>query len=355
MSSLLNSCLRHLELLVSFNTSNPPRKTKESGILDYLESLTFIKPKIDDLGNGSFNVTLSKGSPKYLFNVHLDTVPASENWQTDPYSLKITDTKAIGLGACDIKSAAACILSVIEEGLDNYAILFSTDEEAGQSTCVKRFIESNLAYQGIIVAEPTNNKAVTCHKGIATGTMEFSGISGHSSDSRAMNDSAIHKQTNWSFKALEIAKVYENHKFESLNGLAFNLGAVQGGIKPNIIAEYAETKFGFRPLPGQDPYQIFTELNAKSVEGDSKFTSGFIAPSLPARGDSKNLKKLANNLRLEISEPVNFWTEAALFSEAGHDAIVFGPGDIRNAHQPNEFVMLKDLSIALEIYKEIIQ
>ena len=118
-------------------------------------------------------MTLSKGSPKYLFNVHLDTVPASENWQTDPYSLKITDTKAIGLGACDIKSAAACILSVIEEGLDNYAILFSTDEEAGQSNCVKRFLESNLSYQGIIVAEPTNNKAVTCHRGIATGTMEF--------------------------------------------------------------------------------------------------------------------------------------------------------------------------------------
>jgi acetylornithine deacetylase len=96
-------------------------------------------------------------------------------------------------------------------------------------------------------------------------------------------------------------------------------------------------------------------LNAKSVENESELIPGFIAPSLPARGDAERLKKLANGLKLEISEPVNFWTEAALFSEAGHDAIVFGPGDIKNAHQPNEFVMLKDLSIALEIYKEIIQ
>ena len=130
---------------------------------------------------------------------------------------------------------------------------------------------------------------------------------------------------------------------------------MSGGIKPNIIAQSAETKFGFRPLPGQDPFEIFTELNAKSVKGQFDFTKGFIAPSLPAKNNSHRLKALAGKLKLELSKPVNFWTEAALFSEAGYDAIVFGPGDIKNAHQPNEYVDLADLKTALKIYKEIIQ
>ena len=217
------------------------------------------------------------------------------------------------------------------------------------------FAKSKLEYQGIIVAEPTNNLAVTCHRGIATGSIRFHGTSGHSSEKSALENSAIHKQARWSFNALETARKYENKKYESLEGLAFNIGSVSGGIKPNIIAQSAETKFGFRPLPGQDPFEIFTELNAKSVKGQFDFTKGFIAPSLPAKNNSHRLKALAGKLKLELSKPVNFWTEAALFNEAGYDAIVFGPGDIENAHQPNEYVDLADLKTALKIYKEIIQ
>ena len=64
---------------------------------------------------------------------------------------------------------------------------------------------------------------------------------------------------------------------------------------------------------------------------------------------------LFRSLNLQPSEPVNFWTEASLFSEAGLPAIVFGPGDISNAHQPNEYVELTQLSQALNIYREIVK
>ena len=355
MSALFNKCIKHLEHLVSFDTSNPPKNIEGSGLLDYLKSLDFIKPEITNLGENSYNILCSRGNPRYLFNVHLDTVPQCDGWNTNPLDLIITNSHAIGLGACDIKSAAACILAVIEEGLEDYAVLFSTDEEAGQSRCIKTFAQSKLEYEGIIVAEPTKNMAVTCHRGIATGLIRFHGTSGHSSEKSALENSAIHKQARWSFNALETARKYENKKYESLEGLAFNIGSVSGGIKPNIIAQSAETKFGFRPLPGQDPFEVFTELNAKSVKGQFDFTKGFIAPSLPAKDNSHRLKALAGKLKLELSKPVNFWTEAALFNEAGYDAIVFGPGDIKNAHQPNEYVDLADLKTALKIYKEIIQ
>ena len=99
MSIELELCLKHLKALVACDTSNPPKNIQQSGLLDYLQSLSFIEPQVTDLGEGSYNVLLTKGSPKYLFNVHLDTVPAGEGWNFDPHNLTIQENKAFGLGA----------------------------------------------------------------------------------------------------------------------------------------------------------------------------------------------------------------------------------------------------------------
>ena len=355
MNTDLELTLRHLKALVACDTSNPPRKTKESGLIEYLSSLDFIAPQITDLGEGSLNILLTKGSPKYLINVHLDTVPAGDGWQSDPYDLTINDGRAFGLGACDIKGAAACLLTLIEKGLENYAILFSTDEEAGQSTCIKEYIKTQHAFEGVIVAEPTQNKAVTCHRGILTGTQEFFGLAGHSSEQRALNDNAIHKLTKWSDAALKVAESYNSKSFKDLQGIAFNLGLVEGGIKPNIIADHAQVKFGMRPLPGQSFDELLGEFKATTSENNAKFTAGFIAPALPASGDVSEAESFADELGLALSPPVNFWTEASLFSEAGYRAIVYGPGNIADAHQPNESVDLGELNQALIDFKKIIQ
>ena len=144
MNTDLELTLKHLKALVKCDTSNPPRKIKQSGLINYLSSLDFIDPQVTDLGEDCFNILLAKGSPKYLVNVHLDTVPAGDAWKSDPHNLIIENEKAIGLGACDIKGAAACLLTLLERGLSDYAILFSTDEEAGQSTCVKAVSYTHL-------------------------------------------------------------------------------------------------------------------------------------------------------------------------------------------------------------------
>lgn len=355
MNTDLELTLQHLKALVACDTSNPPRKINQSGLIEYLSSLDCLAPQITDLGEGSMNILLAKGSPKYLINVHLDTVPAGDGWKSNPYDLMINDGRAIGLGACDIKGAAACLLTLVEKGLKNYAILFSTDEEAGQSTCIKEYIKTQQTFEGVIVAEPTQNKAVTCHRGILTGTQEFFGLAGHSSEQRAMADNAIHKLTRWSDAALKVAESYDSKSFEGLQGIAFNLGLVEGGIKPNIIADHAQVKFGMRPLPGQSFDGLLSEFKTQTVENNAKFTAGFVAPALPASGDVSEAELFAGELGLTLSPPVNFWTEASLFSEAGYRAIVYGPGNIADAHQPNESVDLGELNQALIDFKKIIQ
>lgn len=355
MNTDLELTLQHLKALVACDTSNPPRKINQSGLIEYLSSLDCLAPQITDLGEGSMNILLAKGSPKYLINVHLDTVPAGDGWKSNPYDLIINDGRAIGLGACDIKGAAACLLTLVEKGLKNYAILFSTDEEAGQSTCIKEYIKTQQTFEGVIVAEPTQNKAVTCHRGILTGTQEFFGLAGHSSEQRAMADNAIHKLTRWSDAALKVAESYDSKSFKGLQGIAFNLGLVEGGIKPNIIADHAQVKFGMRPLPGQSFDGLLSEFDTQTAENNAKFTAGFVAPALPASGDVSEAESFADELGLTLSPPVNFWTEASLFSEAGYRAIVYGPGNIADAHQPNESVDLGELNQALIDFKKIIQ
>ena len=355
MNTDLELTLHHLKVLVGCDTSNPPRKIEQSGLIGYLNSLTFLDPQVTDLGDGSFNIFITKGSPKYLINVHLDTVPPGDGWQSDPYDLVIDNQKAIGLGACDIKGAAACLLTLLERGLDDYAILFSTDEEAGQSRCVKEYIKTQPIFDGVIVAEPTQNKAVTCHRGILTGTQEFYGVAGHSSEQRALADNAIHKLTRWADSALKVAETYNEISFNDLEGIAFNLGQVEGGIKPNIIADHAQVKFGMRPLPGQSFDELLSQLNTETIQQHSKFTPGFIAPALPASGDTSESELWVGQLGMSLSPPVNFWTEASLFSQAGYRSIVYGPGNIGDAHQPNEFVSLESLNQALSDFKKIIQ
>jgi acetylornithine deacetylase len=355
MNTDLELTLHHLKALVRCDTSNPPRKIEQSGLIGYLNSLIFLDPQVTDLGDGSFNIFITKGSPKYLINVHLDTVPPGDGWQSDPYDLVIDNQKAIGLGACDIKGAAACLLTLLERGLNDYAILFSTDEEAGQSRCVKEYIKTQPIFDGVIVAEPTQNKAVTCHRGILTGTQEFYGVAGHSSEQRAMTDNAIHKLTRWADSALKVAETHNETSFNDLKGIAFNLGQVEGGIKPNIIADHAQVKFGMRPLPGQSFDELLSQLNTETTQQHSKFTPGFIAPALPASGDASESELWVGQLGMSMSPPVNFWTEASLFSQAGYRSIVYGPGNIGDAHQPNEFVSLESLNQALGDFKKIIQ
>ena len=104
MNTDLELCLKHLQALVSFDTSNPPKKIQSSGLLDYLNSLSYLNPQVTDLGDGSFNIMLIKGDPKYIFNVHLDTVPPGEGWNTDPHICLLLMKKLLALGRVTSKA-----------------------------------------------------------------------------------------------------------------------------------------------------------------------------------------------------------------------------------------------------------
>lgn len=359
---MIADVLRHLEHLIAFDTRNPPRAIDTSGIFDYLQAnLTGFTFDLRDHGAGAVSLLATRGTPHIVFNVHLDTVPSSPNWTADPLKLRVTSDRAIGLGACDIKGAAACLLAAASASTGDAAFLFTTDEEANDARCIAAFLKSGHAFTHAIIAEPTNAQAVLAHRGIASARILFRGVAGHASGANAATDSAVHSAIRWGNAALKLVEGYGKQRFGGLTGLRFNIGRIEGGIKANMIAPAAEIRFGFRPLPSQSFEALHTALQAcADTAGVDSYAETFRGPPLPAgniaAAEERRLqaRDFAEGQGLPIGNAVDFWTEASLFSQAGITAIVYGPGDIAQAHSADEWVLLAQLEQVAMNYRSML-
>jgi acetylornithine deacetylase len=361
-TDMLADVLRHLETLVSFDTRNPPRLIGTGGIFDYIRAqLPEFNIEVVDHGAGAVSLLALRGQPARVFNVHLDTVPASPAWTADPLKLHVTDDRAIGLGACDIKGAAAALLAAATRTKGDAAFLFSSDEEANDARCIEAFLAASHGFTEFIVAEPTHCEAVLAHRGISSVQLRFQGVAGHASGATALNASALHQAMRWGTRTLDFVESESHRRFGGLTGLRFNIGRVEGGIKANMIAPSADVRFGFRPLPSQDIDELHARFRGFAAPGDiESYTETFRGPPLPA-GDAAAAEErrliardLADELGLPVGNAVDFWTEASLFSQAGMTALVFGPGDIAQAHTADEWVALEQLATAAAHYERLL-
>ncbi|MEO6138169.1 MAG: acetylornithine deacetylase [Luteimonas sp.] len=359
---MLADVLRHLETLVSFDTRNPPRLIGSGGIFDYIRTqLPEFHVEVIDHSAGAVSLLALRGQPARVFNVHLDTVPASPAWTADPLKLRVTDDRAIGLGACDIKGAAAGLLTAAARTKGDAAFLFSSDEEANDARCIEAFLAANHGFTEAIVAEPTNCEAVLAHRGISSVQLRFQGVAGHASGATALNASALHQAMRWGTRALDFVECESHRRFGGLTGLRFNIGRVEGGIKANMIAPSADVRFGFRPLPSQDIDEMHARFRGFAAHDDiESYAETFRGPPLPAgdvaAAEERRLvaRDLADELGLPVGNAVDFWTEASLFSRAGMTALVFGPGDIAQAHAADEWIALDQLATAAAHYQRLL-
>jgi acetylornithine deacetylase len=376
MSALLEATLQHLRALVAFDTRNPPRTIGSDGIFDYLRAqLPGFEMRVTDHGAGAVSLYAVRGRPRLLFNVHLDTVPDSPQWSASPFELRVTQDHAIGLGACDIKGAAAALIAAANASGGDCALLFSSDEEGADARCVNAFLDEfpspakrgemaddrmRASFDAVIVAEPTRAEAVLAHRGIQSLLARFKGRAGHASGEQGPADSALHQAVRWSHAALEHAESRAQESFGGLHGLRFNLGRIEGGIKSNMIAPAADVRFGMRPLPCMDMDTLRETLRTLVDPGPIEFRETFRGPPLPAdtaqaEARRRDARDLAAALAIPVGGAVDFWTEAALFSAAGYTTFVYGPGDIAQAHSADEWVALDQLERVAGTYLRLLE
>ena len=310
--------------------------------------------EMTDYGDGHVNLFARRGEPAVLFNCHLDTVPIGEGWTKPPLELTVTDGRAYGRGTCDIKGAAAALLAVAEQTDMPMAALFSSDEEGAEGCCVRNFLASEHAggWRQVVVCEPTGCRAILAHRGFLSVKGRFSGVMGHSSELRALDDNANHRLACWTAAALE----YCRHEAAAGRPTCFNLGLISGGTKSNVIAGDASLHYSARLSPGQSNEVLFEALKGLTgADQHAEWQIPFAGSPLPAAGhDSQAARTFCQRHDIAIGRPVDFWTEASLFSEAGLSTLVLGPGDIAQAHAVDEWVTLDQLERAFDIYREIV-
>ena len=358
MNEPLTKILDRLESLVAIDTRNPPRDMDGSHpiILALSKGFADTELKVTDLGEGCVQILLQRGKPKTLINVHVDTVPCADGWSNSPFELHRTDTRVFGLGACDIKGAAAAAIVAAQAQDRDFALLFTTDEENGKGKCVEDFAAQDHGFSQVIVCEPTNSQAIFSHRGLGAFEVGFAGTSMHSSQWDALEASAIHRAANWIAAAVK----YADEKRQGggvLPGICFNSGHIKGGIKPNICAPECQLNFGIRPGPDFVLETVADELKALiPADHFTKFEATYASPALSMSASEMVVAEtLAAKLDIKSGEPVNFWTEAALFAEAGIPAFVFGPGDIAQAHAVDEWVSYEQLLKAHTVFTKVFE
>jgi acetylornithine deacetylase len=347
-ASPLQDILGFLRPLIACDTCNPPRAITADGQLaaTIRNALPGFDIDLRDLGDGCLAIEARRGSSPVLFNVHMDTVPVAPGWTTDPHHLRETEDRAFGLGTCDTKGAAAVLFAIAGHTDLPMHLLLTTDEEAGQSRCIRTFLEDAPPAELAVIAEPTGALARFEHRGLVSARASFSGQSGHASE--AGRRSAVHDAATLVTRALDLEGAEEQR---------LNFGRIEGGLKPNMIAGEAELLFGFRCRPGTDHRAFLRRIEELT---DAEVSPRFTGPALPSDADGPSAaaqlraKEEARRLGLPVGDAVDFWTEASLFSEAGIPSIVLGAGSIAQAHAPDEFVTYDQLAKLFELYGKVL-
>ncbi|CAG9171916.1 acetylornithine deacetylase [Cupriavidus respiraculi] len=299
---------------------------------------------------------------------HTDVVPVDgQNWSTDPFKPVIRDGRLYGRGTCDMKGFIGTSLALLPTLLQaklrepvHYALSF--DEEIGcmgAPYMLAELRERGVRPSGCIVGEPTSMRVIVAHKGINAYRCCVQGHAAHSSlTPHGVN--AIEYAARLICFIRDVADEFKaNGPYDQAFDVPFttaSTGTIQGGIALNTIPALCEFVFEFRNLPGVDPEAIFSRIQAyandvllprmRAEHADASLSLSKIAaaPSLDA-AEQDAITQLVRALTGDSAiSKVAYGTEAGLFQRAGIPAVVCGPGDIQNAHKPDEFVALDQLA-----------
>ncbi|KAB2899090.1 MAG: acetylornithine deacetylase [Burkholderiaceae bacterium] len=345
-----------------------------------LELIHFIRDELARLGvpsrltynasktKANLFATLGEGRPAgVILSGHTDTVPwDGQDWSRDPLSAHVQDARLYGRGSADMKGFIAMALAQAEGFLASdmpFAVhyAFSYDEEVG---CVGvRELIADMKDAGVrplacIVGEPTDMVPAIAHKGVYRYRCCVRGKEAHSSlTPHSVN--AIEMAARVVGRVRDMADGFEREepRFEGFD-VPFStasVGQFHGGIADNVVPRDAEFRYEFRDLPTADAARMQAEVEAyarslepamqKVAPGTGfRFETIFEVPSFLGRRDD-SVTRLAQRLAGATDTTlVAFGTEAGLFKNAGIPTVVCGPGSIRQAHQPDEYVSLEQLA-----------
>ena len=299
-----------------------------------------------------------------LFEAHQDTVPV-DGMIVEPFGAKVEGGKLYGRGSCDVKAGVAVMLTafarLVKEkpaGSAQVTVAFTVDEEHGGSG-IQSLMQSGLRADYAIVAEPTLLNIVHAHKGVARWAIETTGRACHSSrPDQGVN--AVYRMARLLTAIEEYAQQLQKLPPDPLLGpRTISVGRVLGGVSPNTVPDFCRADVDRRLIPGETYDTATADLDAflrARPDVDFPFTlARGSAGCLPLGPDLsvELVKRFGATIDSVVGKhtvhPVPFGTDAATVAAVGVPVVVFGPGDIAQAHTKDEWIDLAQLEPAAEI------
>jgi len=297
---------------------------------------------------------------------HTDTVPFDSNW-SEATTLIERDGKLFGRGSCDTKGFIAAALTAVDNLDVNklkrpLALVFTADEEIGLLGAKYLAQIKPLQVRYSIVGEPTSLRPIHAGKGYSLATVVVRGREAHSAYP-ALGASAIFRAARLISRLEAIAEQLKEDLHVGFDPpfTTLNVGLIKGGTAKNVMAGKCEFTLEWRPIPTQDP-QLVLNLIDKAIEEEKKTDTEFNCEVTCGRNDSgfetsseSPLVTFLESTTGKKTGSVAFGTEGAQMTILGSEAVVMGPGDIREAHRTGEFVPIDELNRCAEILAQSIQ
>jgi len=335
-----------------------PSRFGEKNVADYLASVAAcagldveFQPVLPNRSNLIVRLR-PKNKPRQtlLLAPHLDTVNA-DDLQFIP---RRKNGRLHGRGACDTKGSVAAMLGALCELAGTKArpqeteIVFVglVDEENAQAGS-RAFAKSRFKADLAIVGEPTRLEVVTAHKGSLWLEMETEGVAAHGATPQ-FGKNAVHEMArivDW--LQTDYAARLRKRKHRLLGIPTINVGVICGGLQPNIVPDRCVITIDRRTIPGETEAGVKREiqrfLRAKGLS--AQMADKKLAPALPLETDHKLplVQKFMKTAGQTKPIGVHFFCDAAVLSDGGIPSIVFGPGDVAQAHTSDEWISLSEL------------
>lgn len=310
---------------------------------------------------------------------HTDVVPVDgQPWDTDPWTLTAKpDGNLYGRGTCDMKAFAAVVLALVPRFKAAALkvpihVALSYDEEVGcfgALRLVERLATELPRPRACIVGEPTMMGVVNAQNTATTFHTTFTGFEAHSSMTH-LGVSAIHFAGEFIHWLNLVQEEFAAHPRTDIDLVpphtTINVGTISGGTAGNILARECVLLWGYRTTPGEDQWAL--ERRARTWLDD------VLLPRMRARHPAAKIETVrrsaipgllpgeneaATQLALAWSGgnrtyAVPYGTEAGIFRAAGIPTAICGPGDIAQAHQPNEFLAASQLAACESFMQRLI-
>ncbi len=282
-----------------------------------------------------------------VFSGHIDTVPATGKWKHAPGTVR--GGRLYGRGSTDMKGGVAAILGAAAElaGRVPFGVVLTTDEEVGMRGAAGVLRSPLLrSAQAVVVAEPTALRVGLTEKGALSLRLVAPGKSGHASMPWTGTSAtrALH--------AL-LGTLHRAFPSRDRDGITFNVGALSGGSRSNLIVDRAEALLDFR-LPGaKSPLAHECRVKAllRATREPFRLERLHFLTALAQRESRRELQ-LFERVARRPRGIIYFATEAAIFARLGIPQVIFGPGRQEHAHVTDEYVPLKEVAEAARVYRD---